>query len=191
MNINNKKKELRKILKIKRNKIYNNESKKKLDLESKLSDLVNFKTSNIVATFLSINTEIPMNKLNEYLLNSNKTICLPVVKKNYDHLLFKKFDKKTNLQPGKYGILEPENDNLEIIPDLILTPCLAFDLNGYRIGYGGGYYDKTFYKFKQSKQSFVSVAVAFEDQKVDKLISDEKDQKINFILTEKQIYKIK
>ena len=74
---------------------------------------------------------------------------------------------------------------------LILTPCLAFDLKGYRMGYGGGYYDKTFYKFKQSKQPFVSVAVAFEDQKVDKLISDDKDQKINFILTEKQIYKIK
>ena len=188
MNINNKKKELREILKIKRNKIYNNDSKKNLNLESKLSDLVNFKTSSIVATFLSINTEIPMDKLNEYLLNSNKTICLPVVKKNFDHLLFKKFDKKTNLLPGKYGILEPENDNSDIIPDLILTPCLAFDLKGYRMGYGGGYYDRYISRMK-GKKNFISIGLAFDFQKVKRLPINKFDKKVDLIVTNKKIYK--
>ena len=63
------------------------------------------------------------------------------------------------------------NDNMtdkseELIPDFIITPCLAFDERGYRIGYGGGYYDKTFSKFNKIKHRFISTAIAFDEQKV-------------------------
>ena len=76
-------------------------------------------------------------------------------------------------------------------PTLVLVPCLAFDKFGYRMGYGGGYYDRTFARFKDIEHSFVSVAIAYDDQKVDSVVHDKYDKKIDYIMTEKSIYKIK
>ena len=87
-----------------------------------------------------------------------------------------------------FGILEP-NENCEaLFPELILTPCLAFDKYGYRLGYGGGYYDKTFNKYNNIGHSFISVTVAFDGQRVNNVVNDQNDQKTDYILTEKKIY---
>jgi len=59
------------------------------------------------------------------------------------------------------------------------------------LGYGGGYYDKTFERFVKLNHSFISVAVAFDDQKVDKIIKNKYDKKIDYVLTEKKIYSLK
>ena len=75
------------------------------------------------------------------------------------------------------------------MPDVILTPCLAFDDYGFRMGYGGGYYDRTFAEFKRIGHRFISIVVAFEEQKVDKITTDKFDQRIDYILTEKKLYK--
>ena len=116
---------------------------------------------------------------------------MPVILSNNKHLIFRSYDNKTILKKGKFGILEPDGTNEEIIPDLILTPCLAFDLFGYRLGYGGGYYDRTFAKFKKISHSFLTVALAYDGQKINKVIRDHTDQKIDYILTEKKIYRPK
>ena len=55
----------------------------------------------------------------------------------------------------------PLKDNIETIPQLFFVPCLGFDLNGYRIGYGGGYYDRTFAKLNQLKYKFYTVGQIF------------------------------
>jgi len=94
------------------------------------------------------------------------------------------------LVPGKFGIMQPSDLSKEFFPEIILTPCLAFDLSGFRLGDGGGYYDNTFSYLKKIKHKFISMAVAFDDQKVDKLPRDKYDQKINYILTEKKLYTI-
>ena len=62
--------------------------------------------------------------------------------------------------------------------------------DGFRLGYGGGYYDKTFSYLKNINHHFISIVVAFEDQKVDEVVHNDLDQKINYILTEKDLYKI-
>jgi 5-formyltetrahydrofolate cyclo-ligase len=76
------------------------------------------------------------------------------------------------------------------LPDVIFVPCLAFDLSGYRLGYGGGYYDKILSYFNSLKHKFTVVGLAYDNQKVDEVIHDDLDQKLNYILTEKQLYKI-
>ena len=86
--------------------------------------------------------------------------------------------------------MQPSDLSKEFLPEIILTPCLAFDENGFRLGYGGGYYDKTFSYLKKIKHKFISIAVAFDDQKIDELVHDKYDQKINYILTEKKLYKV-
>ena len=168
---------------------YKNNSASKI-LPDNLKQLVNFNSYKIIASFISIRSEISTLFLNEFLLNNDKILCLPIIKNNSEILNFREFNLKTKLVPGKFGIMQPDDQNKEFLPELILTPCLAFDESGFRLGYGGGYYDKTFAYFKNLKHKFISIAVAFDGQKINKLIHDKYDQKINYILTEKKLYKI-
>ena len=160
-------------------------------LPKQISNIKSFKTAQIVASFISIRTEISLNILNRFLAISQKIMCLPVIKEDFNYLIFREFNKNTILKKGKFDIPEPIDSSRELLPDLVLVPCLAFDKFGYRIGYGGGYYDRTFARFKDISHSFVSVAVAYEDQRVDNVVYDKYDKKIDYIMTEKSVYQIK
>ena len=159
-------------------------------LPKHLKDLINFDNYKIIASYISIKSEISTYFLNEFILYNNKTLCLPVIEKNSETLIFRKYDLETKLIPGKFGIMEPSEINKELLPEIILTPCLAFDKNGFRLGYGGGYYDKTFAYLRNQKHKFISVAVAFDGQKVNEVAHNSFDQKINYILTEKELYEV-
>ena len=149
-----------------------------------------FQNSKVVASFLSIKTEIPTEKLNKFIQNNKKILCFPVITLHKKQpLLFKRFNEGDLLKVGKYGIKEPIS-NRAYLPDIIFTPCLAFDQRGYRLGYGGGYYDKTISYLKSINHNFTLIGYAYDDQKIDKVIYDNFDQKLNYILTEKQLYKI-
>ena len=152
--------------------------------------MINFKNYKIIASFISFKSEISTQFLNEFLLNNGKILCLPIIKNNSETLNFIEYNLKTKLVSGKFGIMQPSDLSKEFLPEIILTPCLAFDKNGFRLGYGGGYYDKTFSYLKKIKHKFISIAVAFDDQKIDKLVHDKYDQKIDYILTEKKLYKV-
>ena len=155
-----------------------------------LKDLINFKNYKIIASFISFKSEISTQFLNEFLFNNGKILCLPLIKNNSETLNFIEYNLKTKLVSGKFGIMQPSDLSKEFLPEIILTPCLAFDENGFRLGYGGGYYDKTFSYLKKIKHKFISIAVAFDDQKIDELVHDKYDQKIDYILTEKKLYKV-
>ena len=159
-------------------------------LQDHLKDLINFKNYKIIASFISFKSEISTQFLNEFLLNNGKILCLPIIKNNSETLNFIEYNLKTKLVSGKFGIMQPSDISKEFLPEVILTPCLAFDENGFRLGYGGGYYDKTFSYLKKIKHKFISIAVAFDDQKIDELVHDKYDQKIDYILTEKKLYKV-
>ena len=159
-------------------------------LQDHLKGLINFKNYKIIASFISFKSEISTQFLNEFLLNNSKILCLPIIKNNSETLNFIEYNLKTKLVSGKFGIMQPSDLSKEFLPEIILTPCLAFDKNGFRLGYGGGYYDKTFSYLKKIKHKFISIAVAFDDQKIDELVHDKYDQKIDYILTEKKLYKV-
>ena len=159
-------------------------------LQDHLKGLINFKNYKIIASFISFKSEISTQFLNEFLLNNGKILCLPIIKNNSGKLNFIEYNLKTKLVSGKFGIMQPSDLSKEFLPEIILTPCLAFDENGFRLGYGGGYYDKTFSYLKKIKHKFISIAVAFDDQKIDELVHDKYDQKIDYILTEKKLYKV-
>ena len=142
----------------------------------------------IISSFFSIKSEIPTADLNEYLISKKKILLFPVVNPKSKILSFRKFKKNQNLVEGSYKIPEPPLENEELIPNLIFVPCLAFDIRGYRLGYGGGYYDSTFAYFKSINHQFISVGFAYDDQKVNGVIRDQFDYKLNFVLTEKQLY---
>ena len=180
----------RKISIKKRVKLKNKNSNAFKTLPDHLKDLTNFKNYKIIASFISIKSEIQTQFLNKFLLDNNKIVCLPIIKNNSETLNFIEYNLKTKLIPGKFGIMEPSDSNNEYLPEIILTPCLAFDERGFRLGYGGGYYDKTFSYLKKIKHKFISIAVAFDGQKINKLVHDKNDQKIDYILTEKKLYTV-
>ena len=188
--INANKEHQRKISIKKRATLKNKNNNAFKTLPDHLKDLINFKNYKIIASFISIKSEISTQFLNEFLLNNGKILCLPIIKNNSETLNFIEYNIKTKLVPGKFGIMQPSDLSKEFLPEIILTPCLAFDESGFRLGYGGGYYDKTFSYLKKIKHKFISIAVAFNDQKIHKVVHDKYDQKINYILTEKKLYTI-
>ena len=183
------KKNLRKILTQKRELI-----KKKsinqfsLDLFNELIQSINHKDIKYIASFFSIRSEISTNKLNKKIIEMKKILSFPVILKNSQELIFKKINLNENLKLGKFNIPEPKYDNDEVIPQLFFVPCLGFDLNGYRLGYGGGYYDKTFSKLNRLNLKFYTVGFAFDEQKQNEIPRDYFDYKLDFVLTEKQLY---
>ena len=190
IDINLEKKKQRKIAAKNRFLIHQSTVVNLIDLKKELFTNKFFKNKKIIASFLSIKTEISTVGLNNDILGLRKILCLPVMTKNSDILLFSKYQSGDNLKIGNYKVSEPVGRNF-MLPNIIIVPCLSFDLCGYRLGYGGGFYDKTFAYLKKIKHSFISIGFAYDKQKVQSVIHDELDQKLNYILTEKSLYKIK
>ena len=188
--INVNKEHQRKISIKKRATLKDKNSNASKTLQDHLNGLINFKNYKIIASFISFKSEISTQFLNEFLLNNGKILCLPIIKNNSETLNFIEYNLKTKLVSGKFGIMQPSDLSKEFFPEIILTPCLAFDENGFRLGYGGGYYDKTFSYLKKIRHKFISIVVAFDDQKIDELVHDKYDQKIDYILTEKKLYTV-
>ena len=86
---------------------------------------------------------------------------------------------------NKYGIPEPSLKSLKY-PDIILVPLLAFDERLYRLGYGGGYYDRYIEK-AYKKKPFIKVGLALSVQKIDNVPTTKYDKKLDYIVTEKYI----
>ena len=117
-----------------------------------------------------------------------KKLAFPTIERNSETLSFKTTNSFKSFKLGKFNIPEPKVDNEEIIPQLFFVPCLGFDVKGYRIGYGGGFYDKTFEKLKKLNLLFNTVGFAYDDQKLNELPIEKFDYKLDFVLTEKQLY---
>ena len=184
-----KKKDLRNKLTERRNLIKRN-STLEFNIEAfyKLSEKIELNKVDCVGSFMSIRSEISTNKLNKEILGMDKKLAFPAIENNAETLIFKTTNSDKSFKLGKFNIPEPTNDNKEIIPQLFFVPCLGFDLKGYRIGYGGGFYDKTFEKLKKLNLLFYTVGFAYDEQKLNKLPIEKFDYKLDFVLTEKQLY---
>ena len=183
------KKDIRKKLTEKRNLIKRNTTQEfSIDAFNRLTEKIEFNLVDCVGSFMSIRSEISTSQLNKSILETKKKLAFPTIEKNSETLVFKTTNYDNSFKLGKFNIPEPTNINTEIIPQLFFVPCLAFDLKGYRIGYGGGFYDKTFAKLKKLNLLFYTVGFAYDDQKQNKLPIEKFDYKLDFVLTEKQLY---
>ena len=89
--------------------------------------------------------------------------------------------------PGVWGIPRPTDDAPLLEPDVLLVPLMAFDRRGYRLGYGGGFYDRTL-DVLRSKKTIVAIGVAYSAQQVDSVPHDSHDHSLDFIMTEKGVF---
>ena len=142
-----------------------------------------------VAAYAPIRSEADPTILVAALRERGHAIALPRVHAEGEHLRFHLWPTGAPLTKGRFGLLEPAPDWPESVPDVVLVPLLAFDAAGRRLGYGGGYYDRTLRELRR-KGSVLAVGVGFAGQEEDKLPADETDERLDWILTEISARKI-
>jgi 5-formyltetrahydrofolate cyclo-ligase len=138
----------------------------------------------IVGGYYPYNYEVNIMDILEKFEKQNYQISLPKIREKFK-MNFYHWSKKEPLTINKYGIPEPTS-NLKKHPNILLVPLVAFDKNLNRIGYGGGFYDRYISRFKK-KKNFVTIGLAYSFQKVERILIDKYDIKLDYIITEKKI----
>jgi 5-formyltetrahydrofolate cyclo-ligase len=108
------------------------------------------------------------------------TLALPVVTGDAP-LIFRRWSLGAPLTRGQRGIMEPEGGET-LRPALLLVPLLAFDARGYRLGYGGGHYDRTLEALRRDGPA-TALGLAFDEQEMAQLHVGPHDQRLDWILT--------
>ena len=114
-------------------------------------------------------------------------VCLPVVTKQSDKLTFRSWQYVDGVVRGSFGTWHPPANKQEVMPSVILAPLLAFGNNGERLGYGGGYYDRTISILKLQK-NIIIIGLAYEAQKRSNIPLNDNDQKLDWVVTEETAY---
>jgi 5-formyltetrahydrofolate cyclo-ligase len=110
------------------------------------------------------------------------TLALPVMQGKAEPLVFRAWTPGDPLIPGVWGIRQPATDKPEVLPDIVLVPLLAFDARGYRLGYGGGFYDRTL-RALRSLKSILAVGLALDELEVDAVPHLDYDERLDWVLT--------
>jgi 5-formyltetrahydrofolate cyclo-ligase len=87
------------------------------------------------------------------------------------------------MRVSAYGVTEPDVGAEVMTPSVLLVPLLAFDADGYRLGYGGGYYDRTLTVLR-AQWSVRAIGIAYAGQEIEKLPHDAHDERLDAVLTE-------
>lgn len=116
--------------------------------------------------------------------------CLPVVVGKAQPLRFRAWTPGAKLADGVFGTRHPADGAEDVRPDLLLVPLLAFDRAGYRLGWGGGFYDRTLAELRSSGTPVVAVGVGYSAQEVDAVPRDHYDARLDWVVTEEDIIRI-
>ena len=153
------------------------------DIFRQFLSIENIQDSSKFMLYVDFRNEVATREIILKLLNLGKEVYLPVTLKEEKKLIPKRIFSLDDLVSGAYGILEPHLDAPIIDPsllDVVVVPGSVFDKNGYRTGYGGGYYDR----FLENTDA-IRVGVCFDFQLVDDVFPEEHDKRMDFIITEK------
>jgi len=134
----------------------------------------------IVAAYRAVGSELDMEALSRILVRAGRDLCLPVVVERDAAMIFRLWVPGEPLEPDEAGVPAPLSLAMTVTPDLILTPLLAFDPKGGRLGQGGGYYDRTFAALPDA----LRIGFAYAGQEVEDLPVEPHDVRLHGVLTE-------
>ena len=139
----------------------------------------------IVSGYSPIRSELDPAPLMRKLAEQGARLALPAVMARGKSLVFRAWSPGDRLTLGPLGILEPSPAKAELIPDIMLVPCAAFDRLGHRIGYGAGHYDFTLAHLRKAKP-ITTVGLAFAAQETKAVPALAHDVALDYVLTEKK-----
>jgi len=194
MEENNNKEILRKKWMKKRKKV----AKKEGDIKSKIISkkilsLKEIKESKNIMIYVSYRSEVSTNKLIISLLNNNKRIFAPYCIKDEKRMEVVEIENPDqDLEKGAYGIKEPAKRirNNKVDPknlDIVVVPAVAFSKSGYRVGYGGGYYDRF---LERLANKTISIGINYEEMLFDKVPKEDHDLAVDMVVTDKRLLRI-
>jgi len=139
----------------------------------------------VVSVYWPIRSELNTRLLIETLSERGLKVALPILVAVKRPLLFRAFKPGDELAKGPFGLSEPSSDKAALEPDIVFAPLAAFDRKGYRLGYGGGLYDATLNALR-AKHPVTAIGVAYAVQEADSIPIENHDQKLDFIVTERE-----
>ncbi|MBP3335037.1 MAG: 5-formyltetrahydrofolate cyclo-ligase [Ruminiclostridium sp.] len=186
MTVNEQKKLLRKVMLQKRKELSDSETAvKNSAITEKLLSLEKVQSAELILSFVSARGEVGTREFISKCLEAGKTVAVPrcIDGSNMEFCVIHTFD---DLEKGMYGIDEPKQ-HCEIIKaenaqnSVLIVPALCFNSDGYRLGYGKGYYDRFISRYKG-----YTVGVCYSEFMTDDIPVDEYDRCVDIVITEKQ-----
>ena len=142
-------------------------------------------TNKIVGSYFPVNFEADTFHIMKMLKQKGFKLSLPVISSKFN-MNFYYWNLDEPLHVNRFGIPEPKSKT-KLIPSILLIPMVAFDNKLNRMGYGGGYYDRFLKKYE--KKNIIKVGIAITCQEVKKLPTNVFDKKMDYILTDKKLFK--
>ena len=110
-------------------------------------------------------------------------IALPVVVGKGKPLIFRRWQPGSALGEAGFGLHQPSADAPALVPEILLVPLLAFDPFGFRLGWGGGFYDRTLEALRKV-HPVIAIGVAYAAQRVERVPRTERDQPLDWVVTD-------
>ena len=152
-------------------------------------DIARRAAARVVSVFAAFRDEPDTAPLMAALRAAGFPVALPVVVGRSAALVFRLWAPGDPVRRGPFGIAEPAEGLPEVAPDLLFVPLAAFDRAGHRIGYGGGYYDRSLAQLRAAGR-ITAVGVAFAAQEVAAIPAAPYDEKLDMIVTERETIEI-
>lgn len=184
------KKEFRKkVISDRNNQSYESLCKNSSIITQKILALDCIKTAKNIMLYLDFNNEVKTDELIIKLLSLGKTVSSPITIKEEKKLIPSQIiDLKDGVKIGAYGIREPKPEcspEVEVKDiDVVIVPAVAYDKDCYRLGYGGGFYDRF---IERLREDAITVGIAFDLQIFDSVPKEDHDAQLDYIITESQI----
>jgi len=150
---------------------------------SKLTGSSDYRNAKTIFIFVSFRSEVDTHRIIRKALEDGKVVGVPKVLSKAEGIRVLRIERMEDLEAGYFGVLEPKEGCTEIPAgeiDLILMPGAAFDREGGRIGYGGGFYDRY---ISEAGREIRKVALAYRMQVLDKVPMEENDMRVDAIIT--------
>ncbi len=140
--------------------------------------------SKLILVYFSTKLEVNTHKIINYCLENNIAAAIPRCEENRN-MKFYYYNKNSILEKSGYGIYEPVSDKNKLVENfnnaICIVPGLSFDKRGYRLGYGGGFYDT----FIGNNPNITTVGICYSENVADELPIGFYDKHVNYLITDK------
>jgi 5-formyltetrahydrofolate cyclo-ligase len=141
-----------------------------------------------IGGYFPFRSEFDLQPLLRVLHETGRALALPTIVARGQPLLFRRHRPGDAMAINAMGIPEPSPEAPEVSLTHMLVPLLAFDDLGYRLGYGGGYYDRTLAALQGAGRKVASIGIGFDLQRLEEVPRDAADQRLDLIVTERDLY---
>ncbi len=155
-------------------------------IQNKFLNMWQYRQSDVILIYVATEIEIETRGIIETALKDGKTVAVPRCVDGTREMEFYKISGYSQLEKHTFGVLEPKPSECEKLEDysrgLCVVPALVFDRRGYRLGYGGGYYDRFLSLFKGE-----TVGLCYNACLKDSIVHGKYDRRVSMLITQSTV----